>query len=76
MKDEYALDALVKWLKKDGNSVSKLAVNLGYKTSNTISNWLRRKSIPEWQRSRLLDLITNKEQMNEQVKPSKKRKSI
>jgi hypothetical protein len=38
------------WLKKPGNTKVKLANSLGYNSSSTVGNWLRRKSIPEYMR--------------------------
>lgn len=42
------LKRLKKWLSRPGNSNAKLAYLLNRKSGSTISNWLTRKSIPEY----------------------------
>lgn len=51
------LKKLKAWLKKPGNSKSKLAYLLGYKSSSTITNWLSRKSIPEYMTPQLKEIF-------------------
>ena len=48
---------LERWLKKKGNSKSKLAYLLGYKSSSTISNWITRGSIPEYIEPQLKNIL-------------------
>lgn len=48
---------LKQWLKKSGNSNAKLAYLLGYKSGSTISNWLTRKTIPEYIRPQLRTIL-------------------
>ena len=40
------LDRLHQWLAIPGNTTAKLAAILGYKTSQTIENWISRSGIP------------------------------
>lgn len=49
MQKEFKL--IEDWLKKDGNSIVKLAAIIGYKSSTTISKWFSRGAIPEHMRS-------------------------
>lgn len=51
------LKQLKNWLKKPGNSNAKLAYLLGYKSGSTITNWLARKSIPEYRYAELKRII-------------------
>lgn len=45
------------WLKQDGNSCAKLAYLLNYKSGTTISNWVTRKSIPDYVKPRLKEIL-------------------
>lgn len=45
------------WLKKPGNSEAKLAFLLNYKSTSTIRNWLSRKSIPDYIKPQLKQII-------------------
>ncbi len=56
MKKE--VKALAKWL--ESNSASELASMLGYRTTNTISAWIRNDRIPARQRAAVLAIIERK----------------
>ncbi len=51
---------LDKWLKKSGNSSSKLAYLLNYKSSSTIRNWVYRESIPSYVIPQLKKILKGK----------------
>lgn len=52
-----AITLVKAWLRKPGNTKAKLAVRLGYETSNAISKWVERDSIPKHQESRVLLIL-------------------
>lgn len=60
MNNDDIILQLRKWLDKRGNSPAKLAIKLGYKTSNTIVMWLLRDRIPDWQIERVKKIIFTK----------------
>lgn len=51
------LTQLKRWLNKPNNSNTKLAYLLGYKSGSTISNWITRKSIPEYIKPLLKEIL-------------------
>ena len=61
MKKQIKKVALIEriklWLFVNENSTAKLAAALGYKSSNTITMWLRRGAVPACQRARVLAFI-------------------
>jgi ABC-type uncharacterized transport system ATPase subunit len=61
MNDEL-VKSLKKWLKKAGNSYAKVAVLLGYEDSASIRQWIRRNSIPNYQKERVRQIIKGEKQ--------------
>lgn len=57
MNEDLVKD-LQKWLRKPGNSYAKVAVILGYEDSASIRQWVRRKSIPQYQADRVKKILT------------------
>lgn len=57
MKLSSEIRALEKWLEKEGNGPAKLAYLLGYRSSSTISKWIKTNTIPRREREKVLDLI-------------------
>lgn len=52
------LRAIKKWLKIDGNSEALLAAKLGYSSSSVVTMWFKRNNVPEYQRTKLMEVIT------------------
>lgn len=52
------LKSIKSWLKKEGNSKSKLAGKLGYKSSQTIDNWIKRNAIPVYMIERVREVVS------------------
>lgn len=57
MKYKTEIRELIEWLKNEQNTTAQLAAHLGYKTSNTISKWIKAKSIPQRQVNAVLEFI-------------------
>lgn len=57
MRRRPEIKQLVEWLKKEGNSATKIATHLGYKSSNTIDKWISNNKIPERSRGAVLLMI-------------------
>ena len=57
MAKKNLLKMVKDWLKVPENTEIKLASLLGYRSSATISNWLKRKRIPEYMREPLERII-------------------
>jgi transposase-like protein len=57
MKYKKEVKELMDWLKLEQNSAAKLAAHMGYKTSNTISKWIKEKAIPQRQIEAVLEFI-------------------
>ena len=49
-----------RWLKRDGNSIVKLACLMNYKTTNTINHWQVVESVPMKARKRLKKILEGK----------------
>lgn len=47
MRKKDPVVAIRKWLKKPGNKATRLAAELGYKSSSTISAWLSKGVVPD-----------------------------
>lgn len=60
MNDEDLINDLILWSKDKKNSMAKLAVKLGYKSSTAINMWLKRGKIPEWQQRKVANIIKAK----------------
>lgn len=60
MNNKETIKALKEWLSKEGNSKAKLSTKLGYSSSTTVTMWLLRGSIPEWQIERVKKIILKK----------------
>ncbi len=56
MKEDL-VKQLKRWLKKPGNSYARVAVLLGYEDSASIRQWIRRNSIPRYQKERVKQII-------------------
>ena len=52
------LRAIKKWLKKDGNTEALLAAKMGYTSSTAVTMWFKRNNVPEYQRPKLMEVIT------------------
>jgi len=51
------IKALERWLKIEGNSTAKIAYLLGYRSSSTITKWIKNQTIPLREREKVLDII-------------------
>lgn len=52
------LNQVKTWLSKPGNSKTKLAAAMGYKTPLTIDRWFERKRIPENRVMQVMEVIS------------------
>jgi len=57
MRNKPEIKQLIDWLAVDGNSMTRLAGQLGYKTSTTIDKWIKNNRIPSHQREVVLKII-------------------
>lgn len=57
MRRKPEIKKLVEWLKKEGNSSAKMAMAMGYKSSNTIEKWISNNKIPARSREIALSII-------------------
>lgn len=57
MRRKPEIKKLVEWLKKEGNSSAKMAMAMGYKSSNTIEKWISNNKIPARSRETALSII-------------------
>ena len=51
------LNAVKRWLKKEGNTEAKLAYALGYTSSVAITMWFKRENIPTHMKQRVMEVI-------------------
>lgn len=56
------LKDLKAWLKVQGNTEAKLAVELGYRDAAAIKQWIRRGRIPSYQLDRVISIINTKKE--------------
>lgn len=52
------LKKLIKWMKNPNNSAAKLAVDLGYKSTNSVYQWICRGKLPRKNRAEILKRIS------------------
>lgn len=62
MKKE--INKLIRWLEK--NNKAFLAYKLGYNNTAIIDGWIRTESIPSYQINKVLEIINNEGNSNEQ----------
>lgn len=61
MDMEKKLAILENWLDQKKTNHCLLAVKLGYKSSITVENWLRKRQIPNWVWTQLVRMLKIKE---------------
>jgi hypothetical protein len=54
--------AVQRWLKKPGNTEAKLAGAMGYESSVSVKNWVKRGNVPTYMRDKLSDFLTQEEE--------------
>jgi len=54
-----ALTQLKKWLAVPVHTKAMLAKKLGYASASAVNNWVTRKSVPSFQRARVMQLAVN-----------------
>jgi hypothetical protein len=55
-KDEL-IQRMKKWLEDPKHGAAEMAAKLGYKSSVTVSFWMKQERIPKWQRNNVIRVL-------------------
>lgn len=61
MRYKPEIKELINWLKNEQNTMAQLANILGYRSSSTISKWIKANKIPLRPRNQVLAIIRGEE---------------